>query len=288
MKENNPRHERIKKFLAVLTRRKIVVAGLIVILLFVLVALLAPVIAPYDPYEQDYYNMLSDPSAEHWLGTDSLGRDVLSRIIYGTRISLLVGITSILFAGSIGMVLGLITGYFGGWIDTIVMRIADAQMAIPPLVQALVIGAILGGGMKNLVISIAFSMIPTYIRLMRGQVMSVKTLEYVNVSISLGCKTPRLLFTHILPNCLSPLIVLVTQNLGSAILTEANLSFLGLGIAPPQASWGAMVSDGYTQLMNHPVLSIAPGLFVMIVVLAFNMVGDGVRDALDPRLRGTK
>lgn len=288
MKCNSARRESFRRFWLALTRRKIVVVCLFIILFFTLVAIFADVIAPYDPNKQDLFNVSAGISAEHWLGTDSLGRDTVSRLIAGTRVSMAVGLASIFLAGAVGMLIGLVIGYVGGPLDMIVMRIADAQMAIPPLIQAMALGAVMKGGFFTVVISIAVSTLPTYIRLMRGQVLAVKEQEYIRSSIAVGCKTPRLLLTHVFPNCLNPLIVLITQNLGAAILTEANLSFLGLGIAPPQASWGGMVSMGYDQLLHHPELALSPGICVILLVLAFNMVGDGLRDALDPRLRGVK
>ncbi len=273
------------KIVKVLFRRKVVIVAAVVMVAFILMAVFAPLIAPYDPYEQNLINRNQDPSSEHILGTDALGRDLLSRIIYGTRVSLMVGLFATIFASIIGTAIGLTVGYIGGVLDSVVMRIVDAILSIPPLVQAMVVGTILGSGLVNVSITIGFSMIPTYVRIARGQVLSIKLQEYVNASIAVGTRTPRLLVKHILPNCISPIIVLMTQNLGSAMLTEANLSFIGLGIAPPTASWGAMVSQGQAQLINHPLISIAPGLCIMLIVLAFNIFGDGVRDALDPRLR---
>lgn len=278
-------HEDARKFLKTLFKRKIVVISAIVILLFLLMAVFAPVVAGKSPYSQNLDMVLQDSSSEHILGTDALGRDVFARVVYGSRVSIVVGVLATMFASVIGVTIGLIVGYVEGPLDMVVMRVIDAIMAIPPLVQAMVMGVILGSGLVNVSISIAVALIPTYIRIARGQVLSVKRLEYINASIAAGCHTPRLLLVHILPNCLSPLIVLMTQNIGGAMLTEANLSFLGLGIAPPTASWGAMVSDGFAELLHHPMLSIAPGICVMLVVLAFNIVGDGLRDALDPRLR---
>ena len=221
------------------------------------------------------------------MGTDPLGRDELSRIIYGTRTSLLVGIISVGVAAFFGMMLGLIAGYLGGITNTLIMRFIDALMAIPPIMLALAIGVALGGGLSNVMISLGISLIPTYARLMCGQVLTVKQADYVTAAEVIGGSNLRIMLVHIFPNCLSPLIVLITLNLGFAILSEAALSFLGLGIRPPGAAWGSMVNDGYRYLLTNPILSFAPGLCVMLVVLAFNIVGDGLRDALDPRLRGT-
>lgn len=285
--EISPRVSEFNRFRRVFFGRPVVIVGFVIIFLLIVVAIFAPFIAPYDPYEGDLKVTLNNPSASHLLGTDSLGRDILSRVIYGSRTSLEVGIISVSVSTIIGIVLGLLAGYLGGWVDAILMRIIDTLMSIPGLMLPLVFAALLGGGLINIMIAIGIVMVPAYCRLMRGQVISVKQSDYINVARSLGSSDLRIMLTHILPNCLSPLIVLITLNLGTAILTEAGLSFLGIGIRPPGAAWGGMVSDGYPYLIKHPVFSFAPGFSIMIVVLAFNMIGDGLRDALDPRLRGT-
>src|SRR5690606_9272606 len=225
---------------------------------------------------------------EHLLGTDMLGRDVLSRIIFGARVSLIVGLVVVIIAGVLGMSIGLVSGYFGGRLDAILMRLMDAMIAIPMIVLAMAIGAVLGGGIVNVIIALGLASVPAYARLMRGQVLSVKQSDYVIAGMLTGISSLRNMVVHVLPNCISPLIVLITMNLGMAILAEAGLSFLGLGIVPPGASWGSMVNDGYKYLLTNPVLSMAPGVAIMIVVLAFNIVGDALRDALDPRLRGAE
>ena len=276
-----------QRFLRVFLGRKVVIFGAVIIVILILVALTADWITPYDPYQQNLRDALKQPSSAHLLGTDALGRDTLSRIIYGTRTSLAVGINSVGLAALIGMALGLIAGYLGGWISTLIMRCVDALMAIPPLMLALSIGAALGGGLTNVIISLGISLIPTYVRLMRAQVLAVKQADYIKASEVTGASDLTTMLVHVFPNCLSPLIVLITLNLGVAIIAEAGLSFVGLGITPPGAAWGSMVNDGYRYLMTNPILSIAPGFCVMLVVLAFNLVGDGLRDALDPRLRGT-
>ncbi len=282
-----PHIEPWQRFLRVFLGRKIVIFGTAIIVLLILVALAADVITPYDPYQQNLREALRQPSNAHLLGTDALGRDTLSRIIYGTRTSLAVGINSVGLAALIGMALGLIAGYLGGWVGNLIMRCVDALMAIPPLMLALSIGSALGGGLNNVIISLGISLIPTYVRLMRGQVLAVKQADYIKASEVVGASDLSTMLVHVFPNCLSPLIVLITLNLGVAIIAEAGLSFVGLGITPPGAAWGSMVNDGYRYLMTNPILSIAPGFCVMLVVLAFNLVGDGLRDALDPRLRGT-
>ncbi|MBI5033328.1 MAG: ABC transporter permease [Chloroflexi bacterium] len=285
--EMPPRSSTLRRFLGVFFSRKVVVFGAGIMFLLIVVASLAEFISPYDPYAQNLRESLQQPSAAHWLGTDPLGRDILSRIIYGTRTSLAVGLVSVGIAALIGMSLGLLAGYFGGLLDTLIMRFVDALLAIPGLMLALALGVALGGGLTNVMISLGISLIPTYARLMRGQVLTVKQADYITASDAIGASDLRIMLVHVFPNCLSPLIVLITMNLGLAILSEAALSFLGLGIKPPGAAWGAMVNDGYRYLSTNPLLSFAPGFCVMLVVLAFNFVGDGLRDALDPRLRGT-
>jgi peptide/nickel transport system permease protein len=286
LNELPPQKSNMRRFLRVFLARKVVVLGLIILIATVLLAIFAPFIAPHDPYAQDLAKSLLQPNATHWLGTDMLGRDVLSRIIYGSRVSLTVGLVVVIIAGALGMAIGLISGYFGGWIDTVLMRIMDAMIALPMIVLAMALGAVLGGGIVNVIVALGLAAVPKYARLMRGQVLSVKQSDYVIAGVLTGVSSLRNMLVHVLPNCLSPIIVLITMNLGMAILAEAGLSFLGLGIAPPGASWGSMVNDGYRYLLSNPVLSLAPGVAIVIVVLAFNLVGDALRDALDPRLRG--
>lgn len=263
-----------------------VAVGLVVVVVFALTAAFAPWLTPYDPYEQDLTNVAAKPSAEHPLGTDSLGRDTLSRLIHGTRITLAVGVISVTIGAVVGSVLGLVAGFFGGLVSVVIMRFTDALMSLPPLLLSLVVAAMLGGGVTNVMIAVGIGLMPTYIRLLYGQTLSVKENEYVLAARATGVSKVAIMGRHVLPNCLSPLIVQATMSIGSAVLIEASLSFLGLGIAPPAAAWGAMVFDGYRYLTSHPVLAFAPGLALMLVVFAFMMVGDGLRDALDPRLRG--
>ena len=227
--------------------------------------------------------MLQQPNLHHLLGTDALGRDTLSRIIYGTRITLLIGVGTVLIAASLGVVIGLIAGYFGGWTFTIIMRITDGIMAVPPLLLALVVAALLGTGVKGVMIAVSFALWPGYIRLICGQVLSVKENEYVMAARSEGVGHIGIMFRHILPNCLSPLIVQMTMMMGLAILTEASLSFLGLGIKPPSAAWGSMVYDGYKYLVMRPVLSIAPGVAIMIVVFCLHSVPGRESHSTAPR-----
>ncbi len=284
--EDVPKTNELKRFFRVFFARRIVIIGLLIILLMIIAAIFAERIAPYNPYKANIGNALAPPSSEHILGTDSIGRDVLSRIIFGSRTSLIIGLSAIAIASTIGMSLGLIAGFYGGWVYAVIMRLIDALMSFPMILLALVIAALLGGGMTNVIIALGISQMPSYARLMCAQVVSIKETDYIMAAHSLGSSNLRIMLVHIVPNCLPPLIVLVTMMLGAVILAEAGLSFLGIGIEAPTAAWGAMVSEGREYLVSNPVMSIAPGVAIMLVVFAFNMVGDGLRDALDPRLRG--
>jgi peptide/nickel transport system permease protein len=257
-----------------------------IIAVFIIVAFIAPLLAPYDPNVQNLQDALGKPSAAHILGTDHFGRDVMSRIIYGSRVSLYASVLSGLFAAAIGILLGLLAGYFGGFVGQVIMRFTDALLSIPGIVFTLVLASVMGKGLFSIVIAIGIGMIPTYIRMMNGLVLSLKENDFVTASTLIGQKNSVILFKHLLPNCFPSLIVLFTINLGSSIMLEASLSFLGVGIVPPTATWGGMVSDGYSYLTINPLLSLLPGICIILVVMAFNIVGDGLRDALDPRLRG--
>jgi peptide/nickel transport system permease protein len=282
-----PRVSEFRRTIRVMFDRPVVAAGAVVVFLVLLVAIFAPLIAPYQFNDQNLLATLQSPSKAHWLGTDALGRDDLTQLIYGSRISLLVGIVAVSIAGSVGMTLGLIAGYFGGWISNIIMRIIDALLALPPMILMLAIASMMGGGLRTVLIAIGVTMMPTYCRLMNGQVLSLKQNDYVTASRAGGAGSARIMFTHLLPNSFPPLMVLLSINLGTAILMEAGLSYLGIGILPPTPTWGSMVNNGQQYLLSHPQLAIVPGFAIMLLVLAFNMVGDGLRDALDPRLRGT-
>jgi peptide/nickel transport system permease protein len=285
--QSPPRISEFKRFRRVFLGRGVVVFGLVVLLFFILVAIFAPILAPYDPYDADVGNALLAPSSAHWLGTDAIGRDVLSRIIYGTRTSLFVGLSVVVISTFIGTILGVLAGYYGGWIHTVIMRLIDAMMAFPMIILALMVASLLGGGMKNVIIALSVGMMPGYARLMCGQALHLKENDYIMAEKSLGAGNALIMFRHIFPNCLSPLIVMVTMMLGSVILAEAGLSFLGVGITAPIAAWGSMVNAGRPFLTTNPALAFTPGIAIMLVVFAFNMIGDGLRDALDPSLRGT-
>ncbi|MGA2670233.1 MAG: ABC transporter permease [Dehalococcoidia bacterium] len=275
-----------RRITRVMFDRPVVVFGMIIIIILIFTAIFAPFIAQYDPTVPNFKAVLAQPSSAHFLGTDQLGRDVLSRIIYGTQISLLVAIIPVIIAAVLGMGLGLVAGYTGGWAGIIIMRFTDAFLALPPLVLMLAIAAALGGGLKNILISLSVVLIPTYIRLTRGQVLSIKFSDYILGARVIGASNVRIIGRHVFPNSFPPLLVLITINMGLGIMAEASLSFLGLGISPPTPSWGAMVNDGYSYLLSNPLISLAPGISILLVVLALNLVGDGLRDALDPRLRG--
>lgn len=275
------------RVMKVLFARKSVVACLIILAVMILSAILAPLVTPYDPYKQDLRNMLQGMSLAHLLGTDSMGRDLFTRIIFGGRVSFTVGLVSVLIAGGIGMILGLIAGMAGGFIDAVIMRVMDAMMSVPMIIMALFLGSIFGKGLGNICLAIGISMIPSYARVTRGQVLTVREMDYITAGTLCGASKTKNTIVHIFPNCISANIVLMTMNLGNAILNEAALSFLGMGINPPTASWGSMVNDGYKYMSSNPVIAIAPGIFIMVVVLCFNMVGDALRDAMDPKLRGT-
>lgn len=282
-----PRANEFKRFRRVFLGRGIVVFGLFVLILFIVVAIFAPLIAPYNPNDNDVANALQQPSKTHLLGTDTLGRDTLSRIIFGARTSLLIGLSVVFISTIIGIILGIFAGYYGGWVYTVIMRFIDANMAFPMIIFALTVASLLGGGIRNVIIALSVAMMPGYARLMCGQTLTTKENDYIMAARSMGASGLRIMIRHIIPNCLSPLIVMITMMLGAVILAEAGLSFLGVGITPPTAAWGSMVNDGRPYLLTQPVLSFAPGIAIMLVVFAFNMVGDGLRDALDPSLRGT-
>jgi len=282
-----PRISEWKRFRRIFFQRKLVTFGLVVLVILVLVAIFAPLIAPSNPYKNEMSQSLQDPSWNHLLGTDNLGRDTLSRLIYGARTALYVGFGTVLVSAVIGMILGLLAGYLGGVVNGIIMRVMDALMGFPMLVLALLLAAVLGGGLQNVVIALAIATLPGYVRLMCAETMSVKENEYILAQRAIGAKGFRTMMKHVLPNAFQPSLVLITTMLGNVILAEAGLSFIGIGIQPPGVAWGSMAADGYRSLASHPLLSFSPSIAIMIVVFAFNMVGDGLRDALDPKLRGT-
>ncbi|MDG3062208.1 ABC transporter permease [Lacticaseibacillus casei] len=273
---------RVKRLL----HNKLAVFGLIVITLMILVAIFAPVLAPDSPYKQDLITgkNLGIGAPGHLLGTDNYGRDLLSRVIYGARISLGVGFSAVAIGLSIGVVLGLIAGYFQ-WLDGLIMRCMDVLFAFPGILLALLIIAILGTGIGNIVIAISIWAIPTFARIVRGSVLAVKNEEYITALKSEGARAPRIIFKHILPNCMAPIIVNATMRLGSAILSTAALSFIGLGAQPPSPEWGAMIAEGQSIMWDAPQVAVVPGIAIMLVIFSFNVFGDGLRDALDPNAK---
>ena len=264
---------------------KLSLVSLIVIFLLILFSFLAPWLTPYGEADMDLMHRLSPPSAEHLLGTDEAGRDVLTRLLYGSRVSLMVGIVPTLLSMVIGAVLGVTAGYLGGAVDSIIMRLTDIVLAFPSMLLAMVIMYTLGDGLFNVFLTLTLMNWGTVARIARAETLKLKTIDYVEAARSIGMSKGRIIMRHILPNCIPTLIVLFTLNVPSAILTESALSFLGLGIQPPSASWGLMVNTGRQYLFNAPWLSFAPSGAIMLAVLSFNFLGDGLRDAIDPRLR---
>ncbi|MFC1838204.1 ABC transporter permease [Thermodesulfobacteriota bacterium] len=284
--ETPPRVSEWRRLRRVFFSRGTVVVGFTILIIVFLLAVFAPFLAPYDPYQVGIADALIQPDGSHWLGSDALGRDTLSRLIYGSRTALMVGFLTVGVASLVGVTLGLIAGYFGGFLYSVIMRCIDAVMCFPMLLLALVMAAVLGGGIQNVIIALSVAIIPHYTRVTCGMTLSIRENDYVKAAQLMGAGDISVILKHVLPNILHPLLVLMTMQLGSLILAEASLSFLGIGIEPPGAAWGAMVNDGYKHLVRNPVLSFAPGLAIMLTVFAFNMVGDALRDALDPRLRG--
>jgi peptide/nickel transport system permease protein len=284
--EMKPRVSEWRRFFRVFFGRGLVVFGTVVMVLLILTALTAPLLAPYDPLKQDLRNTLASPSSKHLLGTDFFGRDTLSRLIYGARISLFISLGAITVAALIGIIAGLLAGFYGSWVNAIIMRFVDTLMSIPMILLALLVAALLPRRAFNVIMALGVAMVPIYARLMCGQVLAVREQDYIMASRSMGSSNFRLLSRHILINAFPPIIVVITMQVGTAILAEAGLSYLGIGITPPTPSWGSMVSDGFPYLLTNPLLSFIPGVAIMIVVFAFNMIGDGLRDTLDPRLRG--
>jgi len=271
-----------------LTQNPLAFFGVVVIAVSVAVALLAPTLPVQDPLHQDLASRLKGPSAEHWLGTDNFGRDVLSRVIWGGRVSLFVGIISVAIGALVGVALGINSGYFGKGVDAVIMRITDILLSFPPLLLALAICAAMGSSLWNVIVAISIVSVPRFSRLARVSALSVKELEFVEAARALGQSSMKIIAFHVLPNVLSPLLVLATLWIPGAIITEASLSFLGLGVMPPTATWGNMISEGKSYVKNAPWIAMGSGGAIVLVVMAFNFVGDTVRDAFDPRLKGER
>jgi peptide/nickel transport system permease protein len=270
------------------TRRSVVLVGVVVLFAEVTFAVLYPLLSSADPTAQDLLNVLASPSSAHPLGTDELGRDILVRLAIGAGVSLQVGVFAVVLALVPGVLLGLVVGYTGGLFDEAIMRVLDALMAFPSLVLALTVVAILGPGLTNAMIAIAIASVPSYVRMTRGQVLSARENDYILAVESVGARQTRILIRHVLPNVVSPVLVLASLGVGFAILTESGLSFLGLGVQPPTPSWGSMISVGFQYLDSDPWYAMAPAAMIFLAVLGFNLLGDGLRDLLDPYSRPTR
>ena len=268
-----------------LARRKSAMLGLAIVVLLILIAVMAPLLAPFDPTQQAYAYVRKPPSWRNWLGTDESGRDILSRVIFGARASLMAGVVSVAIALGLGVPVGVLAGYRGGWTDALISRITDALLACPFLILAIALAAFLGPSLTNAMIAIGVTATPIFIRLTRGQVLAVKTEDYVEAARAVGNSGVRIAFRHILPNILPALLVQATLTIAAAIIAEASLSFLGLGQQPPAPSWGSMLNTAQRFLNNSPWMAIWPGLAIFLAVLSFNLLGDGLRDALDPKER---
>ncbi|MBI4640370.1 MAG: ABC transporter permease [Candidatus Tectomicrobia bacterium] len=283
--EQEWRRKQLRRVISIVTGSPLTITGFCIVSGLVVIAILAPFIAPYDPLAINLREELKPPSLVHPFGTDDLGRDVFSRILYGTEISLRVGTVALLFILGIGIPLGAISGYFGGKIDTLIMRLGDVFLAFPNLVLALAISAALGGGIQNVMIAVAAPAWPWYARLVRGVTLSAKEEEYIQAAHALGQSPLRIIFKHILPNCIGPIIVQASQSMGFTILTAASLGFIGIGAQPPSPEWGLMVSTGRIHFMDEWWVATFPGLAILITVLGFSLMGDGLRDILDPTMR---
>lgn len=282
---SQPKQSKLKDFLSVLMLNKAALVGAVIIVFYILIAIFAPLLAPYDPYAIKLENKLMPPSGDHWMGTDDKGRDILSRIIYGSRLSMGVGFAAVFFGAFFGIIFGLVAGYYGKWVDSIIMRMMDVMLAFPGILLALAIISALGPSLINVTIAVGAFSVPLFARIVRGSTLEVKRLEYIDAIRSLGANDLTIIFKHILPNILSPIIVQGTLRLATAILSAAGLSFLGLGAQPPSPEWGTMLSNGRDFLFSAPYIAIFPGLTISILVLGFNIFGDGLRDAFDPRMK---
>ena len=268
-----------------LLKHRVAVVGCVFVAIFVASSLLAPLIAPYDPVKADFQAALKNPSLVHPFGTDHFGRDVFSRIIYGARTSLLIGVFSVLIAAFGGVLLGLVGGYLGGWIDNLIMRVVDITLTFPRILLSILLIAIIGTGMENIMLAVGIFAIPTYARLVRSSVLVIKETEFVEAAQAMGGSSSRVLFLHIFPGTLGPIVVQSTFLIATSIRVAAGLSFLGIGVPPPTPEWGTMLADARSYMALAPHLLAIPGFALMGVVLSFNLLGDGLRDALDPKLR---
>lgn len=268
-----------------LKKNRMAMMGLIVLFLLIVSAIFADYVAPYHYDEQNLNATFQPPSARHWFGTDSMGRDIFSRVIYGGRVSLLIGLVSVSISGTIGGILGAAAGFYGGRVDNIIMRALDVLLAVPAILLAITIATTLGPGLFNLMIAVGVSSVPSFARMVRASVLSIKEQEFVESARLAGCSDSQIIFIHLLPNIMAPIIVQATLGIALAILSASSLSFIGLGIRPPQPEWGAMLSAGRNYIRDYWHIVTFPGLAIMVTILSLNLLGDGLRDALDPRLR---
>ena len=268
-----------------LIKNKLAVVALVVLVLLILVAVLAPVIAPYPYSQQHSKHTYEGSSAEFLLGTDKLGRDVLSRLIYGSRQSLQMGVIAVAIASVVGVIIGAVAGYYGRWVDNLCMRLLDIYQSVPMFLLCVTLAAILGPSLQNAIIALGVSTVPGYARIMRASVLTVREKEYIEAERAVNARDAAIIFKHILPNAIAPIIVEITMGVGACILAGSALSFIGLGVQPPIPEWGAMISDARSVMREHPTLAMYPGICVMLSVLSCNLLGDGLRDALDPRLK---
>lgn len=281
MKENSSVMAVLKR----LSGNKSAMLGLIIIIILIASAIFAPILAPYGYEEIDVIHAFQGPSLQHWFGTDNLGHDIFSRCLYGGRYSLLIGVCTVALSLAGGLILGSISGYFGGLVDNVIMRFLDIIQSIPGQLLAIAVSAVLGTGLDKCVIALAIASCSGYARILRASIMSIRKSEYLEAAISINCSNRRIIMRHILPNTISPLIVQATMGIASAILSAAGLSFIGLGVQPPTPEWGAMLSAGRSYIRDYSYMILSPGILIMLTVLSFNMLGDGLRDALDPKLK---
>ena len=284
-KTKKKKQSRLREIWVQLKKNKLAVISLFVLIAIILVAIFAPFIAQYDYREQNAKLSNASPSAEHPLGCDKLGRDIASRLIYGARQSLQMGILAVAIGAVIGITIGSISGYFGAWVDNLCMRLLDIYQAIPMFLLCVALAAILGPSLRNAIIALGFGVVPGFARIMRASVMTVREKEYIDAARSINCGTGRIILKHIIPNAIGPMIVQITMGVGSCVLSGAALSFIGLGVQPPIPEWGTMISDAREVMRQYPTQALFPGICVMITVLACNLLGDGLRDVLDPRLK---
>lgn len=280
------KQSRTKDLLRIFYKNKMAVMGFIIILAMVIIAVFAPLIATQAPEAQDLAMRFQSPSAEHFFGTDNFGRDIFSNVVYGARISLFIGLVATIISVIIGTIIGAVAGFFGGSVDNVLMRLVDIILSIPSLILAIAISAVLGTGIRNLILAVSLSSITNYARIVRASVLSVKEQEYVEAAKIGGASNFRLIFRHILPNCTGPIIVQATLGVGTAILQAASLSFIGLGVQPPTPEWGGMLSQGRSYIRDYPHMTIFPGLAIALTIFSLNLFGDGLSDTLDVKQRG--